>query len=59
MVYLNNENIILPNLLNIDSSSYKLVLKNNVTNETVTLDASNISDNKLYYIFPLDASSMA
>lgn len=59
MIYLNNENIILPNLLNIDSSSYKLVLKNNVTNETVTLDASNISDNELYYIFPLDSSSMA
>lgn len=59
MIYLNNENIIIPNLLDIDSSNYTLVLKNNVTNETVTLDASNLSDNELYYKFSIDSSSMA
>lgn len=58
MIYL-NDNIILPNLLNIDSSSYRLVLRNNVTNEKVTLNASNISDNELYYTFNIDSSSMA
>lgn len=59
MIYLDSSNITIPNLLNIDSSSYKLVLKNNVTNETFTLDASNISDNDLYYTFNLDSSGMA
>ena len=59
MIYLDNNYIILPNLLNIDSSSYRLVLRNNVTNEKVTLDASNISDNELYYTFNIDSSSMA
>lgn len=59
MIYLNNENIVIPNLLGIDSSNYRLVLKNNVTNEYFTLDASNLSDNELYYKFNIDASSMA
>lgn len=59
MIYLDNENIILPNLLNVDSSSYVIILKNNVTNEIITLDASNNSDNELYYQFQIDASSMA
>ena len=58
MIYL-DDNIILPNLLGIDSSSYKLVMHNNVTNEEITLDASNISDNELYYTFSFDASGMA
>ena len=59
MIYLNNDNIVIPNLLGIDSSNYTLVLKNNVTNEQFTLDASNLSDNELYYQFNIDASSMA
>lgn len=59
MIYLNNENIVLPNLLGIDSSSYRLVLHNNITNEEFTLDASNLSDNELYYSFSLDSSRMA
>ena len=59
MIYLDNENIIIPNLLGIDSSSYRIVLKNNVTNEQFTLDASNSSDNELYYKFSFDSSSMA
>ncbi len=45
MIYLDNGNIIVPNLLGIDSSIYTIVLKNNVTNEEFTLDASNLSDN--------------
>ena len=58
MIYLNDENIVLPNLLNVDSSSYRLVFHNNVTNEELTIDASNISDNELYYKFNLDSSNM-
>lgn len=59
MIYLDSSNIILPNLLNTYSSSYILVVKNNVTNEEFTQDASNLSDNDLYYSFELDSSSMA
>lgn len=59
MIYLNNENIIIPNLIGIDSSNYTLVLKNNVTNEEFTLDASNISGNELYYSFNIDSSSLS
>lgn len=59
MIYLNNENIIVPNLYGIDSSNYRIVLKNNVTNEEFTLDASNLSNNELYYSFNLDASSLS
>lgn len=58
MIYLNNENIVLPNLLGVDSSNYKLVLHNNVTNEEFILDVSNDSDNELYYSFVLDTSRM-
>ena len=49
MIYLKNENIIIPNLLGIESSRYKLVMHNNVTNEEIILDASNLSNNELYY----------
>lgn len=49
MIYLDSSIITIPNLLNIESEHYTLELKNNVTNETVTRDASNISDNELYY----------
>lgn len=59
MIYLDSSIITIPNLLNIESEHYTLELKNNVTNETVTLDASNLSDNELYYQFSIDASGMA
>lgn len=59
MIYLKNENIIIPNLLGIESSRYKLVMHNNVTNEEIILDASNLSNNELYYQFGIDASGMA
>lgn len=59
MLYLDSSIITIPNLLNIESEHYTLELKNNVTNETVTRDASNISDNELYYQFIIDASGMA
>lgn len=59
MIYLDSSIITIPNLLNIESEHYTLELKNNVTNETVTRDASNISDNELYYQFIIDASGMA
>ena len=59
MLYLDSSIITIPNLLNIESEHYTLELKNNVTNETVTQDASNISDNELYYQFIIDASGMA
>lgn len=57
MIYLDND-IIIPNLLGIDSSSYKLVIHNNVTNQESILDASNTSDNDLYYKFVLDSSGL-
>lgn len=61
MIYVNNdtESITIPNLLGIDSSNYRLVLHNNVTNEEFIIDASNDSDNELYYSFVLDTSSMS
>ena len=59
MIFLDSSIITIPNLLNIESEHYTLELKNNVTNETVTLNASNISDNELYYQFSIDASGMA
>lgn len=59
MIYLDNENIVIPNLLGIDSSNYRIVLKNNVTNEEFSLDVSNLSDNELYYTFNIDSSRMA
>ena len=59
MLYLDSSIITIPNLLNIESEHYTLELKNNVTNETVTRDASNLSDNELYYQFIIDASGMA
>lgn len=59
MIFLDSSIITIPNLLNIESEHYTLELKNNVTNETVTLDASNLSDNELYYQFSIDASGMA
>ena len=58
MIYLDNDNIVIPNLLGIDSSNYRLVMKNNVTNEIFTLDASNLSDNDLYYKFNFDSSGL-
>ena len=48
MLYL-DQNIYIPNLLGIDSSLYSIEIVNNVTNEKITLDASNISNNELYY----------
>lgn len=57
MIYLDN-NIYIPNLLGIDSSLYSIEMVNNVTNEKITLDASNISSNELYYQFNLDVSGM-
>jgi hypothetical protein len=48
MIYL-SENIYIPNLLGIDSSLYSIEIVNNVTNAKITLDASNISSNELYY----------
>ena len=57
MIYL-DENIYIPNLLGIDSSLYSIEIVNNVTNEKITLDASNISNNELYYQFNLDVSGM-
>ena len=57
MIYLDN-NIYIPNLLGIDSSLYSIEIVNNVTNEKIVLDASNISNNELYYQFNLDVSEM-
>lgn len=57
MIYL-DKNIYIPNLLGIDSSLYSIEIVNNVTNEKITLDATNISSNELYYQFNLDVSGM-
>ena len=57
MIYL-DENIYIPNLLGIDSSLYSIEIVNNVTNEKIILDASNISSNELYYQFNLDVAGM-
>ena len=57
MIYL-DQNIYIPNLLGIDSSLYSIEIVNNVTNEKIILDASNISSNELYYQFNLDVSGM-
>ena len=57
MIYL-DKNIYIPNLLGIDSSLYSIEIVNNVTNEKIVLDASNISSNELYYQFNLDVSGM-
>ena len=57
MIYL-DQNIYIPNLLGIDSSLYSIEIVNNVTNQKITLDASNISSNELYYQFNLDVSEM-
>ena len=57
MIYL-DQNIYIPNLLGNDSSLYSIEIVNNVTNEKITLDASNISNNELYYQFNLDVSGM-
>ena len=57
MLYL-DENIYIPNLLGIDSSLYSIEIVNNVTNEKITIDTSNISSNDLYYQFNLDVSGM-
>ena len=57
MIYL-DENIYIPNLLGVDSSLYSIEIVNNVTNEKIILDASNISSNELYYQFNLDVSGM-
>ena len=57
MIYLENT-IYIPNLLGIDSPLYSIEIVNNVTNETLSLDASNLSSNELYYQFNLDVSGM-
>ena len=57
MLYL-DQNIYIPNLLGIDSSLYSIEIVNNVTNQKITIDASNISSNELYYQFNLDVSGM-
>ena len=57
MIYI-DQNIYIPNLLGIDSSLYSIEIVNNVTNEKIILDASNISSNELYYQFNLDVSGM-
>ena len=57
MIYL-DQNIYIPNLLGIDSSLYSIEIVNNVTNEKIILDTTNISSNELYYQFNLDVSGM-
>ena len=57
MIYL-DENIYIPNLIGINSSLYSIEIVNNVTNEKIVLDATNISSNELYYQFNLDVSGM-
>lgn len=57
MLYL-DQNIYIPNLLGIDSSLYSIEIVNNVTNEKIVLDATNISSNELYYQFNLDVSGI-
>ena len=57
MIFL-DKNIYIPNLLGIDSSLYSIEIVNNVTNEKIVLDATNISSNELYYQFNLDVSEM-
>ena len=57
MLYL-DQNIYIPNLLGIDSSLYSIEIVNNVTNEKIIIDSSNISSNELYYQFNLDVSGM-
>ena len=57
MLYL-DQNIYIPNLLGIDSSLYSIEIVNNVTNEKIVLDTTNISSNELYYQFNLDVSGM-
>lgn len=57
MIYL-DQNIYIPNLLGIDSSLYSIEIVNNVTNQKITLDSTNISSNELYYQFNLDVSGM-
>lgn len=53
-----DQNIYIPNLLGIDSSLYSIEIVNNVTNEKIIIDATNISSNELYYQFNLDVSEM-
>lgn len=53
-----DQNIYIPNLLGIDSSLYSIEIVNNVTNEKIIIDATNISSNELYYQFNLDVSGM-
>lgn len=59
MIYLFSDTVTIPNLYNIDSSTYHIEFKNNVTNEIFTLDASNLSCNKLYYSFNIDSSCLS
>ena len=47
MIYL-DETIYIPNLIGVDTSLYSIEIVNNVTNEKITLDASNISNNEFY-----------
>jgi hypothetical protein len=49
MIYIDENIITIPNLLDIDTSLYSIEIVNNVTNEKIILDASNISNNELYY----------
>lgn len=59
MIYLNNENIIIPNLLGITSASgFNIVFKNNVTNQEYAFNAEDESENPLYYSFNLDLSDL-
>lgn len=59
MIYLiNDENIIIPNICDIISDEFTLVLKNNVTNEEVEYTVQNESENDLYYSFSIDMSTL-
>ena len=58
MIYLKNKNIIIPNICDIYSDEYTLVLKNNVTNEEVEYTVQNESENNFYYSFKVDTSNL-
>ena len=58
MIYLKNENIIIPNICGIYSDEYTLVLKNNVTNEEFEFTVKNESENNFYYSFKVDTSNL-
>ncbi len=58
MIYLKDENIIIPNICGIYSDEYTLVLKNNVTNEEFEYTVQDESVNNFYYSFNIDTSNL-